>query len=320
MEKTLNILDPIFLNSIFRFVTPILLAAIGGTVCTRAGITNIALEGLMIMGSFGGVLGSYFFQSAFLGVLTGVLFSLFLSLLFGILRISFGSEEIIVGLAINLFGPSITVFLLRSIFNVTGTFSSPDLKGLGIINLPVIKDIPIIGPLVSGHSFLVYLSWFIVVVVHVILFRTTLGLRMRGVGEHPAASATLGVNVVNIQYIAVLFCGAVCGLAGAQLSLGNVTMFVEGMSSGRGWIAIVASLLGQAQPFGVFLSSLLFGFVSSLSFRIQGLGWPQEFTEMLPYVITIISLVVVYIIADGKKKRPTEEIMVFKKRSENKFV
>lgn len=312
MENTINLLEPILLNSIFRFVTPILFAALGGMLCTRAGITNIALEGHMIMGCFGAVFGSYYLKNPFLGVLVGVGMAMALALIFAFLRVDFGADEVVVGLAVNLFGTSLTVFLLRSIFKVTGTFSSPELKGLPVIDIPLIRDIPILGPLVSGHTPLVYFSWLCTVALYFLLFNTRLGLHIRGVGEHPEAAATMGVNVRKNQYFAILVCGGLCGLAGAQLSLGNVTMFVEEMSSGRGWIAIVASLLGQSHPAGVFLASTLFGFVSSLSFRIQGLGWAQEFTEMLPYVITIISLVVVYVYADRKKRRPTAEILKLK--------
>jgi simple sugar transport system permease protein len=292
-----------------------LFAALGGTLCKRVGIINISLEGHIVMGCFGAVLGSYYLQSAFLGVLTAVVMCMLVAVIFAFLKVNFGANEIVVGLAVNLFGASLTIFLLRSIFKVTGTFSSPDIRGLGKISLPVIQDIPVIGPLFSGHTVLVYLSWICVALAYLLLFNTTLGLRMRGVGEHPEASATLGVNVKKIYYFAILVCGALCGLAGAQISLGNVTMFVENMSAGHGWIAIVAMMLGQAHPIGVFGSSVLFGSVSSLSLRIQGLGWPQEFTEMLPYVITIIALVVKFVISDKKLKKPILEIRQLKEMS-----
>ncbi len=317
MENLSFLTDPIFLNSIFRFVAPILFAALGGMLCTHVGITNIALEGFIVMGCFGAVLGSYFLKSAFLGVITGVLFSVLVSLLYAFLKVSFGADEVVVGLALNLFCSSMTVFLLRSIFKVTGSFTSPDLKGLGIINIPFIRSIPIVGPLFSGHTALIYISWLFVFLTYILLYRTAFGLRMRGVGEHSEASSTLGVNVHKTKYIAILLSGVLCGLAGAQLSLGNVTMFVEDMSSGRGWIAIVANLLGQSLPLGVFLSSLLFGFVTSLSFRFQGLGWASELTEMLPYIITIISLVLVYIFSDKKMKRPSKEILAYKNEQMN---
>ena len=314
MNGSLDILDPIFLNSIFRFVTPILFAALGGLLCSRVGIVNISLEGHMIMGSFGAVLGSYYLKSAFLGVLVGILFSMAAALIFAFLRVSFGADEIIVGLAINIFGTSLTIFLLRTIFQVTGSFASPEIQGLSNFRIPIINSLPVLGPLISNHTVLVYFSWVCVFLINMFLFKTKLGLRMRGIGKNPEAATTLGVNVKKTQYVAILACGFLCGLAGAQLSLGNVVMFVEEMTGGRGWTAIVANLLGQAHPVGVFLSSILFGFVSSLSFRIQGLGWPQEFTEMLPYVITIISLVIVYVLSDSKLKKQTKDIVRLKKQ------
>lgn len=317
MNGGLDLLDPIFLNSIFRFVTPILLAALGGMLCDKAGIVNISLEGHMIMGCFAAVLGSYFLQSALLGVLTAMIASMLVAVIFAYLKVNYGADEVVVGLAVNLFSTSLTIFLLRTIFDVTGTFSSPEIRGLGLIRLPLIESIPVIGPLLSGHTALVYFSWVCVLLTYLLLFNTPLGLRMRGVKEHPEASATLGVNVRLMQYFAILMCGALCGLAGAQLSLGNVTMFVEEMSGGRGWIAIVANMLGQAHPVGVFASSFLFGLVSSISFRIQGLGWAQEFTEMLPYVITIASLILVYVFSDKKLKRPTAQIRRLKELSES---
>lgn len=307
MDLLVNLFDPVFLNSLFRFMTPIFFAALGGALCERVGIVNINLEGQMLMGSFGAVLGSYFLQSAFLGILAAMAFSMFLALIFAVLRINFGAGEIIVGLALNLLGTSLTIFLLRTIFDVTGTFSSPDLVGLKKLSLPLVRDVPVLGPLFSGHTALVYFSWLVVVLLQLLLFSTSVGLRMRGVGEHPKASATLGVSVTKIQYLAVLLSGALCGLAGAQLSLGNVTMFVQNMTGGRGWIAIVANMLGQAHPLGVMGSSLLFGFVSSLSFRVQGMGWPQEITEMMPYVITLISLVIVYMISQKNLRRGSKE-------------
>jgi simple sugar transport system permease protein len=314
MNGSINILDPIFLNSVFRFVTPILFAALGGLLCDRVGIVNIALEGQMVMGCFGAILGSYYLQNALLGVLVGILFSMVSALIFAFLRVNFGADEIIVGLAVNLLGTSLTTFLLRSIFQVTGSFASPDIIGLENIRIPLLHYFPVLESLLSDQTILVYFSWVCVIFIYFILFNTTLGLQMRGIGENPKAATTLGVNVKKTQYVAILACGALCGLAGAQLSLGNVVMFVEEMSGGRGWIAIVATLLGQAHPIGVFLSSTLFGFVSSLSFRIQGLGWPQEFTEMLPYVITIISLVIVYILQDSKFKKRTKDILQHKEK------
>ena len=187
----------------------------------------------------------------------------------------------------------LTVFLLRTIFGVKGAFQDPSIQGLGKIDLPGLAALPILGPLLSGHSWVIYLSWLLVLGMQLLLFRHALGLRMRGVGEHPEAAATLGVNVTALRYLAVLLSGALCGLAGAQLSLGNVTLFVENMSAGRGWIAVVAVMFGRAHPLGVLAASLLFGLADSLGFRLQGLQMPSQFTGMVPYVVTLVSLFII---------------------------
>jgi simple sugar transport system permease protein len=151
----------------------------------------------------------------------------------------------------------------------------------------------VIGPILSGHTWIVYCSWALVAVTYVMLFRHRIGLRLRGVGEQPEAAATLGIHVERVQFAAIICSGLLCGLAGAQLSLGEVTLFVENMSAGRGWIAVVAVMLGQAHPLGVFAASILFGFADSIGIRLQGVGVPSQFTSMLPYVITLAALFIV---------------------------
>lgn len=293
MTEFLNIFDATLLNSTFRFVTPILLAALGGLICERVGIFNIALEGLMLTGAFAAVVGSYYAGSAVGGVLVAVLAGIALAAIFALFAITLRGDMIVLGIALNLLAAGLTVFLLRTIFGVKGAFQDPSIQGLGKIDLPGLAALPILGPLLSGHSWVIYLSWLLVLGMQLLLFRHALGLRMRGVGEHPEAAATLGVNVTALRYLAVLLSGALCGLAGAQLSLGNVTLFVENMSAGRGWIAVVAVMFGQAHPLGVFAASLLFGLADSVGFRLQGLQMPSQFTGMVPYVVTLVSLFII---------------------------
>jgi simple sugar transport system permease protein len=287
-----QIVDPTLLNSTFRFITPILLAALGGLICERAGVFNIALEGLMLTGAFFAVVGSYNAQNAPAGVLTAMAAGALVSLLFAVLAVTLRGNMIVIGIALNLLVAGGTIFLLRTLFGVKGAFQDSQIAGLGKIALPGIDGLPILGPILSGHSWVVYLSWVLVIVTQVILFHHRLGLRMRGVGEQPEAAETLGVNVTAIRYGAIIASGLLCGLAGAQLSLGQVTLFVENMSAGRGWIAVVAVMLGQAHPIYVFLASVLFGFADSIGFRLQGLGLPAQFTSMVPYVVTLIALFV----------------------------
>ena len=293
MSELATMFDATLLNSTLRFVAPILLAALGGMLCQRAGIFNIALEGLMLTGAFAAVVGSYVTGSAVGGVLTAIAAGALMATLMAVFAVSFKGDSIVVSIAINLLAVGLTAYLLRAFFGVKGAFLDPRLVGLDRIELPGIENLPVLGPFLSGHTGLVYLSWILVGVSYWLLFHHVWGLRIRGVGEHPEAASSLGVSVSRIQYGVLIVSGVLCGLAGAQLSLGNVTLFVENMSAGRGWIAVVAVMLGQANPFGVAVTSLLFGFTDSLGFRLQGLNLPSQLTEALPYLVTLAGLFVV---------------------------
>lgn len=287
-----SLLDVALLESLPRFAAPILLAALGGLICERAGIFNIALEGLMLAGAFGAVAGSYFAGSATVGVLAAVAAGVLLALVLALATVGLGANPIVSGIAVNLLASGLTVFLLRTLFGVKGAFQDPAIEGLGPIRLPWLEGVPLLGPLLSGQSALVYLAVLLVPLTWYFLFRQVGGLRLRGVGENAAAARTLGVSVGAVRTLALVFSGALCGLAGAQLSLGNVTLFVENMSAGRGWMAVVAVMLGRAHPLGVAAACVLFGFTDSLGFRLQGLRLPSQLTEMLPYVVTLASLFV----------------------------
>lgn len=287
-----GIFDVTLLGSLLRFATPILLAGLGGLLCERAGVFNIGLEGLMLAGAFGAVVGSYFAGSALAGVAVAALAGIGLAALLALFAVTLRGNEIVVGIAINLLASGLTVYLLRSIFGVKGAFQDPALVGLPSHRLPGVDAVPFFGPLLSGHSSLVYLALAATAAIHLLLFRQVLGLRLRGVGEHAEAAMTLGVSVERLRYGAILASGALCGLAGAQLSLGNVTLFVENMSAGRGWIAVVAVMFGRAHPLGVLGACLLFGLTESLGFRLQGLELPSQLTEALPYLVTLASLFV----------------------------
>ncbi len=285
------LLDPSFAASIPRFVTPILLAALGGALCERAGVFNIALEGFLLMGAFAAVLGSYFFGSPYVGALAAMLAGMALGLVFAEFNLRRGGDSIVVSIAINLLAAGLTTFLLRAIFDVTGAFSDAGIVGFGLVRLPLVEDIPFVGQVLSGQSALFYVALLCVPLMHVFLARHRLGLRIRAAGENAEALRAGGVEPRRVQLLALLACGALCGLGGAQLSIANVNLFVENMSAGRGWIAVVAVLLTRGRPWPLFFIALLFGAVDSLSFRVQGLGLAQQFTDMMPYLATLIVLV-----------------------------
>jgi len=285
-----QLFDAALLDSVVRATVPILLAALGGLICERAGVFQISLEGTMLVGAFTAVSVSYVSGDAYLGVLAAMAAGAVLSLLLAVGCVTRRGDPIVIGIAINLFAVGITGFLLPQFFDVRGVFQDPAIVGLRRFGLPLLSHIPVVGPTLFRMTLPAFAAFVLVPALWVVLFRTPLGLRLRGVGERAGAAATRGVPVVRYQYLAVLASGVLAGLAGAQLSLGNVVQFAENMSSGRGWIAVVAVLLGRAHPWGVLGACALFGLAEGLGFRLQGNGLAVQITDALPWVVTLVAL------------------------------
>ncbi len=286
-----QLFDADMFGSVIRALIPILLAAIGGLICDRAGVFNIALEGMMLVGCFAAVAGSYLGHNAWMGVLIAVAAGVASSVILAYGAVTRRGDPIVLGVAMNLFGSGITSFMLVALFHIRGVFQSPRVVGLPTWEVPGLSNLPWVGRVLFSLTILGYLALLLVPAVYFVLNATSLGLRLRGVGERPLAAASLGVDPSRYQYGAVLVSGALCGLAGAQLALGNVVQFSEGMSAGRGWIAVVAVMLARAHPFGVLGACLLFGYADALGFRLQGNGLPAQITDAAPYVVTLLALI-----------------------------
>ena len=286
-----QLFDAALLDSIVRASIPILLAALGGLICERAGVFQISLEGMMLLGAFTAVSVSYATGSAVLGVFAAMAAGCLTSMLLAVGNVTRHGDPIVIGVAINLFAVGLTGFLLPQLFDVRGVFRDPAIAGLGRIEIPLLSDIPVIGGALFRLTLPGYLAFLLVPAIWVMLFRTPVGLRLRGVGERRVAAQTRGVPVTAYQYSAVAASGVLAGLAGAQLALGNVVQFAENMSAGRGWIAVVAVLLGRAHPFGVLGAGLLFGTAEALGFRLQGNGLAVQITDALPWIVTLIALI-----------------------------
>ncbi|OPH58928.1 sugar ABC transporter permease [Paenibacillus ferrarius] len=285
-----HLLDVSLFNSMIRMVAPILLAALGGAICSRVGLFNVGLEGFVLVGAFSAIVGNFYTGNVYVAVLIAVAVTMLFSLVFAYMSIQLQANVIVVGISFNFLALGLTAFCLKAIFHVKGAFYDKNMIGLPKVNIPYIQDIPVIGGIVSGHSPLVYLAFILVFALQYFLFKSVLGFRLVAVGENPVAAKSIGIKVNRMQYLAVLICGVLCGLAGAQLSLGQVTMFTEGMTAGRGFIALVATMLGQANPIGVMASSLLFGLMDAFSIRLQGFSLPTHFTQMLPYIVTLLAM------------------------------
>jgi ABC-type uncharacterized transport system permease subunit len=271
-----------------RTASPILLAALGGVFSQRAGIFNIALEGYMLVGAFAAVVVASATGSPYAGVLAAVIVVSLMALLMGFVVLELSGDVIIVGIAINLLAGALTSFLVQSLTGGAAFIRVP--SGIPDIQLSAIAGLPIVGPLFATQGILVWVSLLLVPIVGAIITRTSLGLRMRAVGEAPDAAVSSGVDVRRIQYVSFALCGALCGLAGAQLALGLLSLFSFNMTAGRGIIAFAAVIFGAAKARWVALAALIFGFADAVANRIQTLGAPVQFVVMVPYVLTIAAL------------------------------
>ncbi len=279
------------LQGMLRLATPVALAGLCALITSRAGILNIAGEGMILFGAWFGVAGSYFAENALVGVAAAMLSGFVIGGLFALFSLKFRAHIIIMGIAINIFANAATIFLTRAVFKQAGAFADPRIQGLNPIALPIIEDIPVLGDLLSGYSLIVYLTWILIALTTLFLYRTPWGLHLRAVGENPQAAETLGVNVQRIRFAAVMASGVYASLAGVYLSLGHLKMYTDQMAAGRGFIGMAVNTFGGGEPIGVFLSSLLFGFVDTIGWRLQGERIiPVYFVNMLPYVATLVAL------------------------------
>ena len=284
MEDVLGAL----LQSTIRNATPLVFAALGGLFSERSGVVNIGLEGLMLISAFAGVVGANFSGSAFVGLLTALGAGLSFALIHALMSITFEADQIISGTAINLLAIGGTGFLMVMIFGSGGT--SPRVEGFQSVAIPGLSAIPVIGPALFDQSLLVYLMYAMVPLVYFVVFRTPFGLRLRGTGEVPEAVDTAGVSVARMRYYGVALSGILAAMGGAYLSMGLLSAFTEGMTNGRGFIALAALIFGRWNPIWAAGAALLFGGAQAVTFRVNQEVLPIEFIEMLPFILTIVVL------------------------------
>jgi len=264
--------------SSLRMAVPIILTAIGAVYTERAGVVNIGLEGMMIVGSFWGALGSYYF-GPYVGFLFAMAAGAFLALIHAIATVTFRVDQIVSGVALNILAYGSSRFLSQAFFKMATT--TPHVNGLFKLKIPLLGE----------TSPVIILALILVPVAGYILEKTVFGLRLRSVGENPLAADTLGINVFKMKYAGVIISGVLAGLAGAYLALEHTGMYVEGMTQGKGYIALAAMIFGNWTPKGALWASLLFGFAESLSFRVvQNAVIPYQFIKMIPYVLTLAVL------------------------------
>ena len=299
-----------FFFSILRITAPILFATLGAVVGEKAGVSNIGLEGTMMISALFGSLAAYWTGSWLPGLLLAVLVGILAALLMGFFAFNLKTDIILTGIAVNMIGSGGTLFLVKVITNMTegkalASTTSLITKDLQVpsLQIPVLKDIPVLGNVLSGHCLLTYLAFLLVLVTWVLLYKTPLGLNIRSVGENPNAASSVGVSVLKIKYIAIGFSGAMAGFGGAFMSMYYAMGWSQDMVAGRGFIALAAQAMGAGEPLGAMLAAMVFGFAQALGIKISSTGVDSNLVSPIPYVMTILGLVVFALAARWKVKR-----------------
>ena len=274
-----------------RLATPYLLAALGEMFTQRSGIYNLGLEGVMLMGAFSGFYITLVSGNAYLGLLAGMAVGALMGLVMGVVSITLKAEQGISGIGLYLFGWGLSGLFFRLYVGGITT-----IEGLQPVKIPLLSDIPYIGPALFDHSIVVYLAFVLVPVCWLLLFKTSWGLNVRAVGTTPQAADTLGVSVNGIRYQCLVLGSMMGGLAGAALTVGNAHMFADNIIAGRGFIAVALVYFGRWSPWGILAGSLLFSMADSVQLWVQvlGINFPYELAVILPYVVTIIALAMTF--------------------------
>jgi len=270
--------------------TPLIIVALGELISEKAGVLNLGAEGTMAMGAVAGFAATHYTGNPYLGVLAGMSAGALMSLLFGLLTLTLMANQVASGLALAIFGVGLSAFIGKP-------FESLTLQTVPTLRIPLLADIPLLGPALFDHQWLVYFSWLLLAAVVWFLHKSRAGLILRAVGESPSSAHAIGYSVIGIRYLAVLFTGAMAGIGGAFLSVFYTPLWVEGMVSGRGWIALALVVFATWRPMRVMVGAYLFGGVMISQLFLQGSGLPinvpSQLLSALPYLATIIVLVLI---------------------------
>ena len=290
MSMLLNIFTPALAAGTLGMATPLIFGSISGTFSERTGVINLGIEGMMLMGAFGAGMATLITGNPWIGVLFGGLLGGVMGLIHAVMCIKFRANQSVVGVGINIMAAGIPAIILQFYWGNPGR--TPMLESIENISVPLLSRIPVLGDMFGKLNPLTYLALLLVLVSHIIIFKTPFGLRMRAVGHHPRAVDTVGVNVFRIRYICVVTSGFLAGIGGSYLAVAQLSMFVNGMTAGRGFVALAAMIFGKWTPLGCLGAALLFGFSDALQMTLQaqGVPIPSDFLLMVPYILTMIAL------------------------------
>ena len=318
------IMTPEFFFAIFRITAPILFATMAAVICEKAGVSNIGLEGTMMISALFGSLFAYYSGNWFVGLLVAIAVGIIVSLLMGFFAFNLKTNIILTGTAVNMIGSGGTIFLVKVITGITQgsqltSTTSLITQKLQIpsITIPLIDKIPVIGQVLSGHSLLTYFAFICVFLTWVLLYHTPLGLNIRSVGENSHAASSVGenshaassagVSVIRVKYITMVIAGVLCGMGGVFMSMYYAMGWSLDMVAGRGFIALAAQAMGAGEPLGCMLAALIFGFAQAFGIKLSATGVDSNLVSPIPYLVTIIGLVVFALIAASRAKRARRE-------------
>lgn len=278
------------INSVFRSTSPILLVALGSAICGKVGVFNVALEGQMLIGCFVSIVVNYFTSNVLLSVLAGILSGGLIALIVAVLQVKYKGPDMVIGTSINILVAAMTSYLLFIVFGLRGKLADKRIIPLGKLNIDALKD-TFIGRMFADLTIIDYACYFIAILIFIYLYKTVQGYRVLSVGLNKTAAESLGTKGTKIQMLAVIASGFLCGLGGVVLSMGQVTLFTENMSAGRGFIAMAAASMGMNHPIITIFSSLFFGICQALGTALQG-SIKSQITMAIPYIGTVVALVI----------------------------
>lgn len=306
MEKIMRLFDVLtytLFHTTIRSSTPIVLASVAAVVSKQANIVNMGIEGTMLFGAYFGYVAGNMAHSWVIGVLAGMLAGLVIGLIIAAAHLKFKAHILVVGFAINMLALALTRFMLQQTFQLSGALMLPDPVSIPSIHIAALEGRPVLQSLFSGYCIIEPLAIVLVVLTWFVLYKTSTGLHLRSVGLHEASAQTAGIEIVRTRFVAIVISCVFAGLAGAYLSLGYSTMFVENMTSGRGFMALAAMNFGSGHPIYAMCGALIFGFTDAVATRLQSYGFPAQLLMMTPYLMTVLALTVAMIRTKRKEKR-----------------
>lgn len=296
--------SPSFWYSVLASTTPVMLATLSANIVTKAGIFNLGIEGTMLICALGGVLGSAFTKSLWMGALIGILLGILVSFVLGYFALIMKGPMNACGVAINLTATGGTVFVLATVTGSKITSSSLTSLSFPTVSIPVIQNIPVLGQILSGHNLVTYLGWIFAVLTWLMLYKTKLGRNIRAVGENEEAAKSAGIHVLKMKFTALALCGIFSAFGGMYLSMGSLNSFTAGMVSGRGYLALAMDAISQGNPLIGWLSSLLYGFSNTITVYMQLYSkLDLKLIDAFPYIFIIVVLVILQFIKSIMKKR-----------------